>query len=142
MLPLGCPGLRETPRLPVPAHALEVDFRHRGDGAPGVALALDFVDGERASAFLDTYAQALRACSGGRARPQTGGSAVEVLSSTSGVLVTRRVDDAAPPAERIWTELVTRGGSRVILVAANTSDPRTELDRAGLVSGLRTLAAG
>ena len=60
--PIGCAeeSVYAEP-LPVPRHALEVDYRHRPTGANGVGLALEFADAAAAGDFFDVYTALARA---------------------------------------------------------------------------------
>jgi len=111
ILPIGCADASVyDARLPIAAHALEVDYQHRASGAHGVALALDFGSAAAAQRFVAAYTSALRGCTAG-----PGGSmVVTVAAAPAGSFASVQKDSAFGTT---WRELVTRTGAVVRMVA-------------------------
>ncbi len=109
--PIGCADESVyADDLPVPEHALEVDYAYRASGAHGVALALDFGSEASAKRFVGLYTAALGRCVAG-----PGGSMVVTRAKApAGAYASVQVDSAFGTT---WRELVTRTGSVVRLVA-------------------------
>lgn len=116
LLPIGCADASVyDARLPIAAHALEVDYAHRGSGAHGVALALDFGSAQTAQRFVAAYTGALRRCTAG-----PGGSmVVTVAAAPAGSFASVQQDSAFGTT---WRELVTRTGTVVRMVAVEGAD--------------------
>lgn len=110
--PLGCAEEEVyAAELPVPAHALEVDYRHRATKANGVGLALEFRDTATAQRFFTTYADSLARCrsgAGGTTRVRVG------ASPGTGALASVTTD---PVEGTTWRELAEVSGRYVRLVA-------------------------
>ena len=113
--PIGCAeeSVYAEP-LPVPRHALEVDYRHRATGANGVGLALEFADAAKATSFFDVYTRSLALCRSGRSGAVATTRVSVQASPGEEALATLTVD----PIERTtWRELVERSGRVVRLLA-------------------------
>jgi hypothetical protein len=117
--PIGCAEESVyAEELPLPAHALEVDYRHRGTGAHGIGLALEFRDLATAEQFFDVYAQSLALCRSGE-----GGTTRVTMQASPGAeaIATVTVD---PFEQTTWRELAERSGRYVRLLAIEgTSAP-------------------
>lgn len=109
--PIGCADESVyADDLPLPRHALEVDYAYRASGAHGVALALDFGSEAAAKRFVALYTAALGRCTAG-----PGGSMVVTpAQAPAGAYASVQVDSAFGTT---WRELVTRSGAVVRLVA-------------------------
>ena len=109
--PIGCADESVyADELPLPQHALEVDYAYRASGAHGVALALDFGNEAAARRFVALYTAALGRCTAG-----PGGSMVVTpAKAPAGAYASVQVDSAFGTT---WRELVTRSGAVVRLVA-------------------------
>jgi hypothetical protein len=110
--PIGCAEeAAYAEQLPVPAHALEVDYRHRGTGAHGIGLALEFRDVATAEDFFDVYSRSLGLCSSG-----AGGTTRVTVQASPGAdaIATVTVD---PFEQSTWRELAERSGRFVRLLA-------------------------
>lgn len=68
LVPIGCPDAAVNVELPRPEYALERTYAGP-DGAPGVALVLQFADTAGSSTFIDAMERQLRACPAGKADP-------------------------------------------------------------------------
>lgn len=109
-VPFGC---ARPVDLPVPAHALEVDYT-AGDVSV-VAVRASFGDARTASRFFGTRTRLLRGCED------------TVVSEAEGVLVdevrrpsaTALLNDRTPESDP-WAELVVHDGDQVVLVAIRT----------------------
>lgn len=113
-VPFGCPRPVE---VPVPRHALEVDYA--AGGVTVVAVRASFGDPRTASRFFGTRARLLADCRGTVAGRAEGVLVREVRRPSATVLVNDRTPDSDP-----WTELAVHDADQVVLVAA-----RTRLDR-------------
>jgi hypothetical protein len=127
-VPFGC---ARPVDVPVPEHALEVDYT--AGGVSVVAVRASFGDPRTASRFFGTRARLLRGCAG------------TVVSEAEGVLVdevrrlsaTALLNDRTPESDP-WVELAVHDGDQVVLIAARsrldsppmTSDTVTDLARA------------
>lgn len=113
-VPFGC---ARGVDVPVPQHALEVDYAV--GGITVVAVRAAFGDPRTAARFFGTRARLLRGCQG------------TVLSKGEGVLVrevrrlsaTALLNDRTPDSDP-WTELAVHDGDQVVLVAAQTRPDR------------------
>lgn len=113
-VPFGCPRPVD---VPVPAHALEVDYTAAGVSVVAVRAAFD--DPRTASRFFGVRERLLRDCAG------------TVVSRAEGVLVdelrrlsgTALLNDRTPDSDP-WTELAVHDGDQVVLVAAQTRPDR------------------
>jgi hypothetical protein len=110
-LPLGCP--REL-RLPVPRHALEVDYSYRGTKV--IAVRMSFADRAQATGFYGARNADLLSCHG-----RSGGPAIGVLVSEVNSVGTRAVMSDRTPRSDPWTELAVLDGDSVVLLAAQTT---------------------
>ena len=109
-VPFGCPRPVD---VPVPEHALEVDYT-AGDVSV-IAVRASFGDPRTASRFFGTRARLLRGCAGtvaGRAE----GVLVDVVRRLS---ATALLNDRTPYSDP-WAELAVHDGDQVVLVAART----------------------
>ncbi|MFN8168273.1 MAG: hypothetical protein U0S36_05775 [Candidatus Nanopelagicales bacterium] len=110
--PIGCAEEAVyAEELPVPAHALEVDYRHRATKANGVGLALEFRDAATAQRFFDVYTRSLALCrsgEGGTTRVRAG------AAPGTGAVATVTTD---PVEATTWRELAEVGGRYVRLLA-------------------------
>jgi hypothetical protein len=109
-VPLGCP---RPSKMPVPDHALEVDYT--ADGTKVVAIRGEFEDRRTAETFFTSRNANLRRCVG-----RSGGQAIGPLVTTARrladeVLLSDRTPESAP-----WTELAVLDGQQVVLVAAQS----------------------
>ena len=110
--PIGCAeeSVYAVP-LPVPKHALEVDYRHRPSGANGVGLALEFADATTAAVFFGVYTDSLSLCRSGA----DGTTRVSVQAPPgAAALATITVD---PIEGSTWRELAEVSGRVVRLLA-------------------------
>jgi hypothetical protein len=110
--PIGCAeeSVYAVP-LPLPRHALEVDYRHGPTGANGVGLALEFAGDADARRFFDIYTRSLALCRSGVGDT----TRVTVLAAPGADAVATVTAD---PVERTtWRELVERSGRVVRLLA-------------------------
>jgi hypothetical protein len=112
-VPLGC--LTRT-SLPVPRWALESDYVHQPDGTYAVAVRLRFATVAQARAFMSGRDHDLGACTG---QPAPAGL-VQHLTRGADDTVSTRTDAGSLTDGSAWTELASRRGSDVLLVAANT----------------------
>jgi len=129
-VPFGCPRPVD---VPVPEHALEVDYT--AGGVSVIAVRAAFADPRTASRFFGTRARLLRGCQG------------TVVSRAEGVLVdeVRRLSDTAllndrTPHSDPWAELALHDGDQVVLVAARSrldGPPMTSDSVADLVQAFR-----
>ena len=110
-LPLGCP---RKLTLPVPHHALEVDYRYRGTKV--IAVRMSFTDRAQATGFYGARNAALMACHG-----RSGGSAIGVLVSEVNSVGAHAVLSDRTPHSDPWTELAVLAGDSVVLLAAQTA---------------------
>jgi hypothetical protein len=109
-LPLGCPR-RLT--LPVPRHALEVDYSYHGTKV--VAVRMSFADQAQATGFYGARNAALMSCHG-----RSGGAAIGVLVSEVNSVGQHAVLSDRTPRSDPWTELAVLAGDSVVLLAAQT----------------------
>lgn len=109
-VPLGC---ARPDAMPVPDHALEVDYTVGGTKV--IAIRGEFKDVGMAELFFDARNANVQRCvgrSGGRAIGPLVGTA-EALADD--VLLSDRTPESAP-----WAELALLDGDQVVLVAAQT----------------------
>ena len=129
-VPFGCPRPLD---VPVPEHALEVDYT--AAGVPVVAVRASFGDPRTASLFFRARARLLRGCED------------TVVSGAEGVLVaevrrlsaTSLLNDRTPESDP-WAELAVHDGDQVVLVAAGArlgSPPITPTVAADLARAFR-----
>lgn len=114
-VPFGCPRPVE---VPVPEHALEVDYT--AGGVSVVAVRASFGDPRTASRFYGARSRLLRGCQGVVASRAEGVLVGEVRRGFGTALLNDRTPDSDP-----WTELVLHDRDQVVLIAA-----QTRLDRA------------
>lgn len=129
-VPFGCPRPVE---LPVPEHALEVDYT--AGGVTVVAVRASFGDPRTASRFFGIRARLLRGCEG-TVVSKAEGPLVDRVRRLSG---TAMLNDRTPESDP-WAELAVHDGEQVVLVAAGTrldSPPMTPGTVAGLVRAFR-----
>ena len=112
-VPLGC--LVRT-SLPVPRWALESDYAHRPDGTYAVAVRMRFATAAQARTFMAGRDHDLAACAG-QAAPA---GLVQHLTTGVDDTVSTRTDAGSLTDGSAWTELASRRGTDVLLVAANT----------------------
>ena len=131
VVPLGCIGLTSTPALPVPEHALEATYRGP-QGAPGVALVLDYASAQQASTFLSGIAGIARACRQpatevGPDDPLT--AVVTPVRIDTDRVLDRRREYGVGASEWLWSEVVVREGSRVglLILASPPSSAKPDL---------------
>jgi hypothetical protein len=116
-LPLGCP---RRGSLPLPEHALEVDYTYRATKV--IAVRMAFADRTSATAFYDRRTDGLVACRGRSGGAALGPLVTRVTPLSATVLLSDRT-----PASDPWTELAVADGSDVVLVAAHTRTDRPPL---------------
>jgi hypothetical protein len=129
-VPLGCP---RPDRMPVPDHALEVDYTV--DATKVVAIRSEFEDAATARQFFAARNANVRRCVG-----RSGGQAVGPIISTTetvadDVLLSDRTPESAP-----WAEMVLLDDDQVVLVAAQTrlgSSPMTTAEARRLAKVFR-----
>lgn len=129
-VPFGCPRPVE---VPVPDHALEVDYLV--DGVSVIAVRASFGDPRTASRFFGTRARLLRGCAGTVVSRAEGPLVDRVRRLSATALLNDRTPDSDP-----WTELVVHDGDQVVLVAAGArldSPPMSPDTVAGLVRAFR-----
>lgn len=131
LVPLGCTGLRELPRLPAPRHALEATYRGPG-GAPAVALVLSYASASSARDLVGTLAAVGGSCPApatrvGRSEPQV--SVVTQQRADDTVVLDRRREYGAGASGWVWSEAVVRRGARVglLTVASRPGAERPDL---------------
>lgn len=120
-VPFGC--ARRSP-MPVPTHALEVDYT--ANGVKVIAIRGEFPDEAAAKAFYTGRTANLDRCRG-----RSGGQAIGTLVGRadrlrSGVLLSDRTPDSDP-----WAELAVLDGDQVVLVAAQTTLDTPPMTAAG-----------
>ena len=120
--PLGCP---RKVRLPVPKHALEVDYSYHDTRV--VAVRMSFVDQAQATGFYGGRNADLLTCHG-----RSGGSAVGVLVKNVTSVGDHAVLSDRTPDSDPWTELAVLDGPDVVLLAAQNrpGEPPLTPDRA------------
>jgi len=118
-VPFGCPRPVD---VPVPDHALEVDYT--ADGVSVVAVRASFGDPRTASRFFGTRSRLLRRCQGTAASEAEGVLVREVRRLSGTALLNDRTPDSDP-----WTELAVHDADQVVLLAA-----QTRIDRAPLTA--------
>lgn len=129
-VPFGCPRPVD---VPVPEHALEVDYT--AGGVSVIAVRASFGDPRTASRFFGTRARLLRGCEGTVAGKAEGILVREVRRLSDTALLNDRTPDSDP-----WVELAVHDGEQVVLVAARTrpdSEPMTPDDVADLSEAFR-----
>ena len=129
-VPFGCPRPVE---VPVPEHALEVDYT--ADGVSVVAVRASFGDPRTASRFFGTRTRLLRGCERTVISKSEGMLVNEVRRLSGTVLLNDRTPDSDP-----WTELVIHDRDQVVLIAAQTrldTAPMTSDDIATLTRAFR-----
>lgn len=109
-VPLGC---ARPDAMPVPDHALEVDYT--AGGIKVIAIRGEFTDLAKAKEFFTARNANLQRCVG-----RSGGQAIGPLVSAAealadDVLLSDRTPESAP-----WAELALLDGDQVVLVAAQT----------------------
>ncbi|HEX4977395.1 MAG TPA: hypothetical protein VFV40_05970, partial [Nocardioides sp.] len=109
-VPFGCPRPVD---VPVPDHALEVDYT--ADGVSVVAVRAAFGDPRTASRFFGTRARLLRGCEDTAGSKAEGMLVREVRQLSATALLNDRTPDSDP-----WTELAVHDGDQVVLVAARS----------------------
>lgn len=129
-VPFGCPRPVE---VPVPEHALEVDYTANGTSV--VAVRASFGDPRTASRFFGSRTRLLRGCQGIVASQAEGVLVDEVRRLSGTALLNDRTPDSDP-----WTELVVHDRDQVVLIAAQTrldTAPMTPDDIATLTRAFR-----
>ena len=129
-VPFGCPRPVD---VPVPEHALEVDYT--AGGVSVIAVRASFGDPRTASRFFGTRTRLLRGCAGTVAGRAEGVLVDEVRRLSSTAMLNDRTPDSDP-----WAELAVHDGDQVVLVAAQTrlgSPPMTPDAVAGLSLAFR-----
>lgn len=127
-VPFGC---RRPVDVPVPEHALEVDYT--AGGVVVIAVRASFADPRTASRFFGTRARLLRGCQGAVAGRAEGVLVDQVRPLSDTALLNDRTPDSDP-----WAELAVHDGDQVVLVAARarlgrpplTSDAAADLAQA------------
>jgi hypothetical protein len=127
-VPFGC---ARPVDVPVPEHALEVDYT--AGGVSVVAVRASFGDPRTASRFFGTRARLLRGCAGTVVSEAEGAIVDEVRRLSATALLNDRTPESDP-----WAELAVHDGDQVVLIAARsrldsppmTSDTVTDLARA------------
>jgi len=109
-VPFGCPRPVD---VPVPEHALEVDYT--AGGVSVIAVRASFGDPRTASRFFGTRARLLRGCERTVTSEAEGMLVNQVRRLSSTALLNDRTPDSAP-----WAELAVHDGDQVVLVAAQT----------------------
>jgi hypothetical protein len=112
-VPFGCPPARS---LPLPAHALEADYRRYGERV--VAVRLRFADSHQAARFQRARLANLRACRGRVSSPAEGPLVEAVRVVGEDVVVSDRT-----PRSDLWGELAVLDEADVVLVALHATVP-------------------
>ncbi|MFP5252621.1 MAG: hypothetical protein ACLGH4_02365 [Actinomycetes bacterium] len=118
-VPFGCPRPVD---VPIPEHALEVDYTAHGVWV--VAVRASFGDPRTASRFFGTRTRLLRGCERTVISKSEGMLVDEVRRLSATALLNDRTPDSDP-----WTELAVHDGDQVVLLAA-----QTRIDRAPLTA--------
>jgi hypothetical protein len=106
-VPLGC---ARHSAMPVPQHALEVDYTYRGTKA--IAVSGLFADTTTATAFFNARATNLRGCLGVIGSPAIGPLVTDVSSPNPQVITSARTPRSDP-----WQEVGVLDGDTVVLLA-------------------------
>lgn len=114
-VPFGC---ARTAAMPMPAHALEVDYTLRG--AKVIAVRGTFAGASEASAFFSARSSNLRACAGRSGSPAIGPLVAAITRPGTEALASSRT-----PASDPWREVSALDGDSVVLVAVQGPHPLT-----------------
>jgi hypothetical protein len=139
LLPLGCTGLRDLPRLPVPRHALEATYRGPG-GAPAVALVLSYASVSEARDLLLAMGAVGRDCPAPETRVGRSDPLVAVVTqerADAAVVLDRRREYGAGASGWVWSEAVVRRGARVGLLTVASTPGADRPDLRGLAAAVR-----
>ncbi len=133
LLPLGCAGLREMPRLPEPRHALEATYRGPGR-APAVALVLSYGSVGAARELVTTLGDVGASCAAPEKPVKRSDPLVAVVTqerADDSVVLDRRREYGAGASGWVWSEAVVRRGDRVglLTVASPPGPDRPELTK-------------
>lgn len=129
-VPFGCPRPVD---VPVPEHALEVDYTAADVSV--VAVRASFGDPRTASRFFGARARLLHGCEGTVASGAEGVLVAEVRRLSATTLLNDRTPESDP-----WAELAVHDGDQVVLVAAGArldSPPMTPSAVADLARAFR-----
>jgi hypothetical protein len=106
-VPFGCDRTR---RMPLPRHALEVDYAY--GGRKTIAVRSRFADEAAARAFFTARASNLRGCAG-----RSGSQAIGPLVATISRPAAGAMSSARTPESDPWQELAVVDGADVVLLA-------------------------
>jgi hypothetical protein len=115
LVPLGCSGLKGTPRYPLPDHALQGRYVSDQDGLNAVVLVLDYPDEVVARSFLGAFSRDISSCPA----PPTSGPrspyvrAITVTEATDTRVVDHWSEFGAGAGTSVWHEVVVRQGNRI-----------------------------
>lgn len=126
-VPFGC--ARREP-MPMPTHALEVDYTLHG--AKVIAVRGSFAGPAQARTFFTGRAANLQACAGHSSSAAIGTLVSRVTHPATDALANDRTPTSDP-----WREVAVLDGGDVALVAAHGDDPLTAADTRRLVRLLR-----
>ena len=127
-VPFGC---EHRTRLPVPVHALEVDYRL--DGAKVIAVRGRFAGPAGARAFFRGRSADLTACVG-----RSGGAAIGPLVAALSTPAPDAVASDRTPRSDPWREVAVLDGDSVALLAARGAHPLTDAQTRRLVRLFRS----
>jgi hypothetical protein len=116
-VPFGCP---RPARMPLPEHALEVDYAAGGTAV--IAIRSQFADSTSARAFFSSRRDNLRACVG-RGAGAVGPLVTDIQTFGRETLLNGRTQRSDP-----WTELAVLDGDSVVLLASQNRAGRPPLD--------------
>jgi hypothetical protein len=118
-VPFGCP---RPARMPLPEHALEVDYTAGGTAV--IAIRSQFADTASARTFFDARRDNLDACVG-RGAGAVGPLVTDLRPVGRGALLNGRTQRSDP-----WMELAVLDGDSVVLLASQNRAGRPPLDPA------------
>jgi hypothetical protein len=122
-VPFGC---ERAGRMPLPRHALEVDYAV--DGRKVIAIRSRFSDPAAARTFFTERAQSLRDCVGRSPSQAIGQLVDEVRTPTRDALTSARTPQSDP-----WQELALMDGADVVMVAVQGEQPLNDASTRRLV---------
>jgi hypothetical protein len=126
-VPFGCDRRWE---MPVPKHALEVDYTLRG--ARVIAVRSKFLDPTAAFAFFSGRARNLRACIGRTGSPAIGPLVTTLARPAEDVVLSDRTPNSDP-----WSELAVLDRDTVVLLAVQGRDALSPAQTSRLVEAFR-----
>ena len=143
LVPLGCSGLRGTPRYPLPDHALQGRYVSPPDGLNAVVLVLDYPNEAAARSFLGAFSRDISSCPA----PATSGPrspyvrAITVTEATDTRVVDHWSEFGVGAGTSVWHEVVVRQGKRIGLADVEAS-PGATPDLTALAAVLDRLIKG